>query len=145
MPLCQKPNEGNGGSNKYYVWNQTLKDVDLHVKIPQGILMNFFFKSLFTIYIKGTRGHSLNVDIEKKKLTVGLKGHDPLFSGSLYAAVNPEESWWTVEVCSPSYIVGLQGNAITVFSTGSKIAHNYLGENQPNGMVAVCCSRPPLN
>jgi hypothetical protein len=63
-----------------YTWRQELGDVDLTIPIP-----------------KGTRAKQLNVSIQKKKLTVGLKGQDPIMDGELCKAVKVDDSTWTVE------------------------------------------------
>jgi hypothetical protein len=62
-----------------YSWKQTLEDVDVVVPVP-----------------KGTRSRDLVVVIKKKKLTVGLKGKDPLMAGDLCQDIKVEESTWTL-------------------------------------------------
>ena len=32
-----KPNAGNGGETEKYAWEQTLKDVTVNVRLPQGL------------------------------------------------------------------------------------------------------------
>ncbi|KAI0322663.1 nuclear movement protein nudC [Amylostereum chailletii] len=63
-----------------YSWKQELTEVDLVVPIP-----------------KGTRARDLNVVIQKQKLSVGLKGKEPIMSGELCQEIKVEESTWTVE------------------------------------------------
>ncbi|CAE6424555.1 unnamed protein product [Rhizoctonia solani] len=63
-----------------YQWKQELGDVDLVVPLP-----------------KGTRARDLNVKIAKKKLSAGLKGHEPILEGDLCQEIKMEESTWTVE------------------------------------------------
>ncbi|KAF8272902.1 nuclear movement protein nudC [Lactarius quietus] len=63
-----------------YSWKQTLPDVDVVVPVP-----------------KGTRARDLMVVIKKKKLTVGLKGKDPIMAGDLCQDIKVEESTWTLE------------------------------------------------
>ncbi|KAI8990517.1 nuclear movement protein nudC [Trametes punicea] len=63
-----------------YSWTQQLGDVDVTVPVP-----------------KGTRARDLNVVIQKKKLTVGLKGKEPILSGELCKEIKVEESTWTLE------------------------------------------------
>lgn len=62
-----------------YVWTQQLGDVDITVPVP-----------------KGTRAKNLNVVIAKKKLSVGLKGQEPIFEGELCKEIKVEDSTWTV-------------------------------------------------
>ncbi|KAI0669811.1 nuclear movement protein nudC [Trametes maxima] len=63
-----------------YSWTQQLGDVDVTVPVP-----------------KGTRGRDLNVVIQKKKLSVGLKGKEPILSGELCKDIKIDESTWTLE------------------------------------------------
>ena len=62
-----------------YTWKQQLADVDIEVPIP-----------------KGTRAKQLNVVLQKKKLSVGLKGEEPIMSGELCKEIKVEDSTWTV-------------------------------------------------
>ena len=62
-----------------YSWKQALPDVDVVVPVP-----------------KGTRSRDLVVVIKKKKLTVGLKGKDPIMAGDLCQDIKVEESTWTL-------------------------------------------------
>jgi len=63
-----------------YSWKQSLPDVDIVVAVP-----------------KGTRARDLVVVISKKKLSLGLKGKDPIMSGDLCQDIKVEESTWTLE------------------------------------------------
>ena len=45
---------------------------------------------------KGTRARDLNVVIQKKKLSVGLKGKEPIMAGELCKEIKVEESTWTI-------------------------------------------------
>ncbi|KAF9480996.1 nuclear movement protein nudC [Pholiota conissans] len=63
-----------------YTWTQELGDVDIIVPVPQG-----------------TRGRDLVVTIAKKKLSVGLKGAEPILSGELCKEIKVEDSTWTVQ------------------------------------------------
>ncbi|KZT02637.1 nuclear movement protein nudC [Laetiporus sulphureus 93-53] len=63
-----------------YKWKQELGELDIIVPVP-----------------KGTRGRDVNVLIQKKKLSVGLKGKEPIMAGELYKEIKVEESTWTVE------------------------------------------------
>ena len=62
-----------------YTWKQQLADVDIEVPVP-----------------KGTRAKQLNVVLQKKKLSVGLKGEEPIMSGELCKEIKMEDSTWTV-------------------------------------------------
>jgi hypothetical protein len=46
---------------------------------------------------KGTRGKDLNINIQRRKLLVGLKGQEPLINGELHKEIKVEESTWTIE------------------------------------------------
>lgn len=45
---------------------------------------------------KGTRARDLNVVIQKKKLSVGLKGKEPIMAGELCKEIKMEDSTWTL-------------------------------------------------
>ncbi|OSX67510.1 hypothetical protein POSPLADRAFT_1176355 [Postia placenta MAD-698-R-SB12] len=63
-----------------YKWGQELGEVDIVVPVP-----------------KGTRGKDLGVVIQKKKLSVGLKGKEPIMAGELCKDIKVEDSTWTLE------------------------------------------------
>ncbi|KAH9944305.1 nuclear movement protein nudC [Epithele typhae] len=63
-----------------YRWTQQLGDVDVTIPVP-----------------KGTRGRDLTVVIQKKKLSVGLKGKDPIMAGELCKEIKVDDSTWTLE------------------------------------------------
>jgi len=63
-----------------YRWTQELGEVDIVVPVP-----------------KGTRGKDLVVVIQKKKLSVGLKGQDKILDGELCKEIKMEDSTWTLE------------------------------------------------
>ncbi|KAF9076245.1 nuclear movement protein nudC [Rhodocollybia butyracea] len=64
-----------------YKWTQILGELDVHVPVP-----------------KGTRGKNLAVVIQKKKLSVGLKGsEDKILDGELCKEIKVEDSTWTLE------------------------------------------------
>lgn len=62
-----------------YSWKQELGEVDIVVPVP-----------------KGTRSRDLAVVIAKKKLSVGLKGKDPIMSGELCKEIKMDDSTWTL-------------------------------------------------
>ncbi|KAF8846326.1 nuclear movement protein nudC [Paxillus ammoniavirescens] len=63
-----------------YTWRQELGEVDIVVPVP-----------------KGTRGKDLVVTIQKKRLSVGLKGKDKIMEGELCKEIKVEDSTWTLE------------------------------------------------
>jgi len=63
-----------------YSWTQELGELDITVPVPQG-----------------TRGVDLAVVLQKKKLSVGLKGSDPILDGALCKEIKVEDSTWTVQ------------------------------------------------
>jgi len=72
------PNAGNGGTTDTYSWTQTLDDVDIRIPVPSNV-----------------KGRMLKVDVEKKRIYVGIKGQKPIIDGELDAEV--VESMWTLE------------------------------------------------
>ncbi|OCB92106.1 nuclear movement protein nudC [Sanghuangporus baumii] len=70
-----------------YRWQQQLGDVDITVPVP-----------------KGTRARDLNVVIGKKKVTVCLKGREPIMDGELCKEIKVEDSTWTLEDQERVYI-----------------------------------------
>lgn len=62
-----------------YKWTQALGDVDIIIQVP-----------------KGTRARDLAISITKKKLSVGLKGQEPIMAGDLCQDIKLEESTWTL-------------------------------------------------
>ncbi|XP_067935798.1 nuclear migration protein nudC-like [Watersipora subatra] len=77
-----KPNVGNGADMETYAWTQTLQD--LEIRIP--------FKVSFPVKSK-----DLVIDIQQKKLKVGLKGSPAILDGEMYAKVKVEECTWCIE------------------------------------------------
>ncbi|KAF9270190.1 nuclear movement protein nudC [Marasmius fiardii PR-910] len=63
-----------------YKWKQELGEVDITVPVP-----------------KGTKGRDLVIVIQKKKLSVGLKGKDKIFEGELCKEIRVDDSTWTLE------------------------------------------------
>lgn len=63
-----------------YKWKQELGEVDITVPVP-----------------KGTRARDLIVVIQKKKLSVGLKGQEKIMEGELCKEIKLEDSTWTLE------------------------------------------------
>jgi hypothetical protein len=62
-----------------YTWRQELGEVSVIVPVP-----------------KGTRAKNLDIDLQKKKLRVGLKGQDPILDGELCKDIKVDDSTWTL-------------------------------------------------
>ena len=67
-----------------YSWTQELGELDITVPVPQG-----------------TRGSDLAVVLQKKKLRLALKGHDPILEGELCKEIKVEDSTWTIRKYTP--------------------------------------------
>merc|ERR1711939_893232 len=63
-----------------YRWRQTLQDLSISVPVPQG-----------------TRSRDLQVSLMRSKLSVGLKGKDPILHGELFKDIRVDDSTWTLE------------------------------------------------
>uniref|UniRef100_A0A914DSV5 Nuclear migration protein nudC n=1 Tax=Acrobeloides nanus TaxID=290746 RepID=A0A914DSV5_9BILA len=77
-----RPNSGNGCDLENYQWTQTLSEVEVHVPLKT----NFPVKSKDVV-----------VEIAKKHLKVGLKGHPPIIDGELRAEIKKEDASWVIQ------------------------------------------------
>ncbi|TGZ85338.1 CS-domain-containing protein [Ascodesmis nigricans] len=73
------PEEKAAQAELPYSWKQTLSDVDVSIPVPAG-----------------TRGRDLSVSIERTTISVGLKGKEPIISGSLPHPIVPDDSTWSL-------------------------------------------------
>ncbi|XP_022257564.1 nudC domain-containing protein 3-like isoform X2 [Limulus polyphemus] len=73
----------NGAIRNNYSWAQTIKDLDVRVKVPQNVIS----------------GKSVKVDIKHNSLTVNVlneEGWTTEFDGELSFKINVEDSVWTL-------------------------------------------------
>lgn len=65
-----------------YKWTQTISELDITIELPPGI-----------------RARDLSVIIKKRKLSVAVKGSEPIVDGTLFADIKEEDSTWSVCEC----------------------------------------------
>merc|ERR1711976_591879 len=69
-----KPNAGNGADLPNYKWTQTLEEIELRVPLPMAV-----------------KSRDCIVQLEKKSLKLGLKGHPLIIDGELEGDIKVEE------------------------------------------------------
>lgn len=74
------PPVGNGGTTDKYRWTQTLKEVTLYIKLPQG-----------------TTPRAVDVKFTPETLYVGVKGQAPHMEGKLVKRIHVDNSTWMFE------------------------------------------------
>ena len=75
-----KPNAGNGADLDKYKWTQTLEEIELKVPLPMAV-----------------KARDVVVDIQKKHLKIGLKGHTLIIDGELDGLIKIEDCAWVLE------------------------------------------------
>lgn len=73
------PNAGNGADLDKYKWTQTLQEIELSVPLPIKV-----------------KARDCIVDFTRKRLKVGLKGHEPIVDGDLEHEIKVEETTWVL-------------------------------------------------
>lgn len=77
-----KPNAGNGCDLGKYQWTQTLSEVEVRVPLRVGFPL---------------KAKDVVVELCKKRIKVGIKGHEPVIDGELRAAIKVENGTWILE------------------------------------------------
>lgn len=64
-----------------YIWKQTLEEVTISIKLPEG-----------------TRGKFINTEISRNRISANLKTkpEEKLINGEIFASVSTDDSTWTV-------------------------------------------------
>ncbi|KAL3650553.1 hypothetical protein CASFOL_006956 [Castilleja foliolosa] len=74
------PNKGNGLDMDNYSWVQSLQEVTLTVPVPAG-----------------TKSRAISCEIKKNRISVGLKGQQPILDGEFYNPVKVDDCFWSLE------------------------------------------------
>mmetsp|Transcript_6439 Transcript_6439/g.7827 ORF Transcript_6439/g.7827 Transcript_6439/m.7827 type:complete len:336 (-) Transcript_6439:264-1271(-) len=74
------PPVGNGMVMEKYTWSQQLADLQIVVPVPEG-----------------TKTKQLKVDMTSSKLSVGMKGQEPILAGKFHKKILLDDSFWTLE------------------------------------------------
>ena len=76
-----KPNAGNGGEMDKYIWEQSLKDVTVNVRLPQGLTSK-----------------QLAVKLTNTRAKVEIKGQpNPPIDAAFFKPIKLDDSLWTIE------------------------------------------------
>ena len=75
-----KPNLGNGCDLEKYSWTQTLGEVELRVPLPFAV-----------------KSRDVAVDLQKKSMKLGLKGHPFIIDGDFHKEIKLEGCTWVLE------------------------------------------------
>jgi hypothetical protein len=76
--VCSLPSDGI--ASQKYGWSQTLQDITVCMSLPVGVSSKM-----------------LDVVFQRQSIKVAMKGGSTIFSGTLSAAVQPDECFWTLE------------------------------------------------
>jgi hypothetical protein len=87
------PPLGNGMVLEKYSWTQQLADLQIVVPVPEG-----------------TKTKQLKVDMTSSKLSVGLKGQEPILSGKFHKKILLDDSFWTLEDNKEVVFTLMKGN-----------------------------------
>jgi len=81
-PGTMMPNKGNGGEAEKYVWTQTLDDLEMRVAVPPG-----------------TKSKDVECAFAQRRFSFKVKtaSGEPRIEGDFYAAITPDECYWTLE------------------------------------------------
>ena len=104
-----------------YRWRQTLQDLSISVPVPQG-----------------TRSRDLQVSLMRSKLSVGLKGKDPILHGELFKDIRVDDSTWTLGTRPMLSLYPTQcTDACSLADRGRERGVDPAREARPAGMVAA--------
>ena len=73
------PSSGNGYDYGAYSWGQNLQEVTVSIPVPAG-----------------TKAKTLDIDIRKDRLKVGIKGQPPIIDDELHEPVKTDDCFWNV-------------------------------------------------
>jgi len=103
----------NGGFTDKYTWTQSLSEVDVRLEVPKLPSRRFI------------------VEFKSKYLKVGIKGEELMIDAELHAAIDPEESMWSM-----SEEAGVAGKVMTV---------NLVKKEGMSWWSKVCVGDPEIN